>query len=88
MSTTATPKTRRSEEEIVADMERSLRRRKAKLVLRETRKNSAYLRRLEAAKRAIDALRLEPDWPADPWSEKLVEAINTEIGSFVNEGNV
>lgn len=78
---------KRTEEQIVAEMEASLAKRKKKILLRISRKTNSYLKRLEAAKKALVALRGEPDWLQDPYSEKLLQIIEAEIDTVVQASN-
>lgn len=87
MTTTET-RSKRSEEQILADMEDEVKARRKKLMLKSARKTSAYLKKLEAARKALKVLAVQPDWPAEPYSVKLLEVIDMEVSAFVQAEGV
>jgi len=87
MTTTET-RSKRSEEQIVADLEDEIRARRKKFLLKSARKTSDYMKKLEAARKALKVLIVQPDWPSEPYSVKLLEVIDMEVGAFVQAEGV
>jgi len=76
---------KRTEEQIVQDMENDLRKRRQKLIARQLVKVSGYMKRLKAAK---SALAVCPDWPTEePYAKKLLDVIELERSRLVESND-
>ena len=79
---------KRTEEQIVQDMENDLRKRRQKLIARQLVKVSGYMKRLKTAKAAVAALATCPDWPTEePYAKKLLDVIELERSRLVESND-
>ena len=76
--------TRRTESQIISDMEAALRARRSKAIERALKKSSTYMKALVAARRAVFEVSTQPDWPMqESFSRDMLNVIQKEIGGLV-----
>ena len=70
---------KRTEEEIVSDLESELRKRKHKILSRHLVKSNAYMKSLERTRKVVVELATAADWPTEePYTKKLLDLIEHE----------
>ena len=81
-------KTRKSEEQIVADLEAKLLAKKNKIAKRSLLKANSYVKTMERARKALQALRACPEWPSaiEPHTSDVLNLIELEVDRLVLEG--